>query len=408
MDLISIVVPIYKVEKYLEDCICSLVHQTYENLEIILVDDGSPDDCGHICDQWAKKDKRIRVLHKENGGLSDARNAGAEIARGDFIGFVDSDDVVHPKMYEFLYRMMKETNSDIGCCDITKVIEQEAATKTIIPGSIVTKEQMDEVQMAGVQIVEGQDCPKIQKNQKTQGNQEAQKNQESYVSYNQNEHDKGKNEDSSDEKYDMSHIESILLKTCLQTKESRTTFSATEAIASLLKLETITVTVWNKLYKKELLDSLKFPKGKYHEDEFWTYRVLDRANRVAHTNMPYYGYRLRSESITTQKYTSRHLDFLDGRGERLEYMEEKYPQFQSLERTNMRFECIRSMQLCYLHMEGEELKTCKERIYRLVKKYPVRRKDYKMLPIGRQVWCLLSNVTFDGTCKLRNALHYGP
>ena len=85
--LISIIIPVYKVEKYLEKCIQSVINQTYENLQIILVDDGSPDNCGKICDEYAKKDHRIEVIHKSNGGLSDARNKGLEIAKGEYIGY---------------------------------------------------------------------------------------------------------------------------------------------------------------------------------------------------------------------------------------------------------------------------------------------------------------------------------
>ena len=98
--LISVIVPIYKVEKYLDECIESIVNKTYRNLEIILVDDGSPDKCPEMCDQWAKKDERIRVIHKENGGLSSARNAGLDVATGDYVGFVDSDDFIERDMYE--------------------------------------------------------------------------------------------------------------------------------------------------------------------------------------------------------------------------------------------------------------------------------------------------------------------
>ncbi|MFQ7000891.1 MAG: glycosyltransferase family 2 protein [Clostridium sp.] len=88
-------VPIYNVEKYLDRCIKSIINQSYTNLEIILVNDGSTDKCGQICDKWKEKDERIKVIHKENGGLSDARNAGIEIAKGEYLSFIDSDDYVH-------------------------------------------------------------------------------------------------------------------------------------------------------------------------------------------------------------------------------------------------------------------------------------------------------------------------
>ena len=121
MELISIVVPVYKVEPYLDKCISSIVNQTYKNLEIILVDDGSPDNCPAMCDAWAEKDNRIRVIHKPNGGLSDARNAGMYVATGELMAFVDSDDWIAPDMYEQLYRRLTEDGSDIAACGVQMV-----------------------------------------------------------------------------------------------------------------------------------------------------------------------------------------------------------------------------------------------------------------------------------------------
>lgn len=118
MPLISVIVPVYKVEAYLDKCINSIVNQTYTNLEIILVDDGSPDNCPAMCDAWAQKDHRIQVLHKENGGLSDVRNCGMEIASGELMAFVDSDDYISPDMMESLYERMREDNSDIAACGV--------------------------------------------------------------------------------------------------------------------------------------------------------------------------------------------------------------------------------------------------------------------------------------------------
>lgn len=115
--LISVIVPVYNVENYLDRCVDSIVNQTYKNLEIILVDDGSTDSSGRKCDEWKKKDNRILVVHKKNGGLSDARNAGLEVANGTYIGFVDSDDFISLDMYMILLRTMIETNSDIVECN---------------------------------------------------------------------------------------------------------------------------------------------------------------------------------------------------------------------------------------------------------------------------------------------------
>lgn len=114
--LISIIVPIYNVEKYIKKCINSIINQTYSNLEIILVDDGSLDACPQICDEYSKRDKRIRVLHKKNGGLSDARNAGLEIASGQYVGFVDSDDYIEIDMYELLLKSCIQHDVQIAIC----------------------------------------------------------------------------------------------------------------------------------------------------------------------------------------------------------------------------------------------------------------------------------------------------
>ncbi len=115
MEAISVIVPVYKVETYLPKCVDSLLAQTYEDLEIILVDDGSPDGCGAICDEYAAKDPRVKVIHKENGGLSSARNAGMDIARGEYIAFVDSDDWIEPDTYAYLLDLAKKYNVRLAC-----------------------------------------------------------------------------------------------------------------------------------------------------------------------------------------------------------------------------------------------------------------------------------------------------
>ncbi|HHW37926.1 MAG TPA: glycosyltransferase [Bacillales bacterium] len=128
---ISIIVPVYKVEPYIHKCVDSILGQTFTDFEVILVDDGSPDNCGEICDEYAQKDSRVKVIHKENGGLSDARNAGIDRARGDYIGFVDSDDWIEPDMYELLYGMCIENNCEIACC--TSIIHFK--NKTVVNGT---------------------------------------------------------------------------------------------------------------------------------------------------------------------------------------------------------------------------------------------------------------------------------
>ena len=120
--VVSVVLPIYNVEKYLNRCIKSVINQSYKNLEIILVDDGSPDKCGKICDEYATKDSRIVVIHKKNGGLSDARNAGLDIMHGTYVAFVDSDDWIEPDMYQKLYENIRHFNADMAFGGVEEVI----------------------------------------------------------------------------------------------------------------------------------------------------------------------------------------------------------------------------------------------------------------------------------------------
>lgn len=121
--IVSIIVPIYNVERYLQQCIDSICAQTYRQLEIILVDDGSPDQCGKICDNNAEADSRIVVIHKENSGLSSARNAGLDIAKGEYVSFVDADDTIHPEFIETLLGLCRQYRCDIAQCDYLTVTE---------------------------------------------------------------------------------------------------------------------------------------------------------------------------------------------------------------------------------------------------------------------------------------------
>ena len=123
MDLITVIIPVYKVEPYLDRCVQSVIDQTYGNIEIILVDDGSPDGCPAICDAWAKKDDRVRVIHQKNGGLSAARNAGLDCMRGEYVSFVDSDDAVEREHIARLYDAIVRANADIAVCNFEKVTD---------------------------------------------------------------------------------------------------------------------------------------------------------------------------------------------------------------------------------------------------------------------------------------------
>ena len=216
--LISIVVPVYGVENYLTDCIDSIISQSYKNIEIILVDDGSKDSCPKICDEYAKKDKRIKVIHKKNGGLSDARNAGIEAATGKLITFIDSDDNVDADYIKQLYETMREYGADISVCGRTAFYGDKQ------------------------------------------------------VSY------------SSDKKMNLNQK---------------------EALTKILYHEDIDSTSWAKLYKKELFDNIKFPKGENYEDTSTTYKLFLQSKNIACNLKSQYNYMIRSNSIMTHSFSEK-------------------------------------------------------------------------------------------------------
>ena len=155
---VSIIVPVYNVEDYLERCVKSIINQTYRNIEIILVDDGSTDKSGILCDELAKCDGRIQVFHKENGGLSDARNYGIDRAIGEYLLFVDSDDYIHPQMVEALYRAQSQTGADLVTCDYTRELDDISKIHIEDYSSLDVKsfgrdEAMNNVSLNGIHVM---------------------------------------------------------------------------------------------------------------------------------------------------------------------------------------------------------------------------------------------------------------
>lgn len=234
--IISIIVPIYKVEKYLDRCINSILNQTFKDFELILVDDGSPDRCGDICEKYAKKDKRIKVIHKENGGLSDARNAGLDIATGKFIGFIDSDDFIHKDMYMVLYDAIIKSKSDISQCKFKYFSKEDELNKNII----------------------------------------------------------------NDRKYEI--------------------YNNINAIEEIIDNKNLNTNVWNKLYKRELFNDIRFPKGKIHEDEFVTYKVFYRAKTVSYVNKELYYYFSNDTGIMKNLNINSKFDWIEAIEERNEFL----------------------------------------------------------------------------------------
>ncbi len=258
--MVSVIVPIYKVEAYLKKCIESIQNQSYEDLEIILVDDGSPDLCGKICDDYATRDARIRVIHKENGGLSDARNAGIAVARGAYLQFVDSDDYIHPKMTEILLKNLQQADADISFCAYENVNEDDAAKVPWEPG----------------------DNPIC--NSTSNGKQ-------------------GIEED-------------------IVPFQKLECFEGEEVMNRLQRDNDRTVVAWNKLYKAELFESLRYEKGRLHEDEYLIHHLLHLAKRSVYTDLKLYYYVQHIGSITEKMNPKRILDIYDAYKGRLEFLQE--------------------------------------------------------------------------------------
>lgn len=222
-DLISIIVPVYNVEDYLDRCMCSILNQTYQKLEIILVDDGSTDASPVKCDEYARKDSRVKVIHKTNGGLSDARNAGLALASGAYIGYVDSDDWIEPDMYARMYQACMECNAQLAVCRYFS--EYRDRTESGGDGSVVplSRDELLKIYISG---------------------------HDQYIIYN---------------------------------------------------------SVWSKLFKRELVEGMLFPKGRNSEDIMYTTRAFCKVQQAVYLDRCLYHYVLDREGSIMNA----------GRGERM-------------------------------------------------------------------------------------------
>ncbi len=277
MPKISVIVPVYKVEPYLERCINSILIQTLSDFELILIDDGSPDNCGEICDKYANSDNRIKVIHKANGGLSSARNAGLKIASGEWLTFIDSDDWVHKEYLERLYYACIDNGVDISVCSYFQ----------------------------------------------TEGNELEIKNEKFGI--------------------ELYSPESLWVKNQV---------NATIACA--------------KLYKKDLWSGIKFPVGKLHEDEYTTYKLLFKCEKIAYTEAEMYNYYINSNGITKSEWSPKRLDAVEAFNRQLKYF--KKHKFERAEKFTLRvYEHLidkncRQTENKYIK-EYKRLKKAKRRLY---------------------------------------------
>lgn len=240
---LSVIVPIYNVERYLPACIDSILAQTHKELEIILVDDGSTDACPTICDRYATMDPRIIVIHKKNVGLSDARNAGLDIASGEWISFIDSDDWIEPDMYEKLLKNahIYDSQISVGAVSVDKQTDQGVIRLNPSDTSVIS-------------------CKKI------------------------------------------SSIEAM-------RKHLADAWSA-----------------WDKIYRKEIFETIRYPLGELNEDEAIMLQVLERARSIVYTNEVFYHYIQRSTSITGSPFSAKKLAWMKHCADNFQFIRSNYPE----------------------------------------------------------------------------------
>lgn len=239
--LISVIIPVYNVERYIKKCVISVLNQDCKQLEILLIDDGSTDASGKICDELAGTDTRIRVFHQKNQGLSAARNRGIDAAKGDYLGFVDADDYIEPDMYSMLLHNLEEEQADMSFCAYKKEFEGD--------GSVVSPTLVNE-------------------------------------------------------------------KQCMERAQ----------LLELLYKPELTVympVAWNKLYRRELFEGLRYPEGKYHEDEYLIHRLLGRVQRAVLLPDVKYTYVIHDDSIMGRRSTARSRDWIGALVERCEYYKDR-------------------------------------------------------------------------------------
>ena len=289
MDLVSVIVPVYNVEKYLNRCVDSILEQTYENLEIILVDDGSTDNSGKICDYYRKKDTRVVVIHKTNGGLSDARNSGIDIAKGDYLCFVDSDDYVDKIFIQTLYCNLHQYETSISAVNLSYFDDNNS--------------------YRNLNNVNGE--PEI-----------------------------------------LSESDSIRV---LFTNDKYCNYA------------------WNKLYKSELFEGIRYPVGKKMEDLGTTYLLIEKARKIVYNPKPLYYYYQRSDSILHKPDSFFFKDKYDLTYQRYLNIKKIYPML----RENYDF-YVNSVFECYRYLDDQiqyEARNEMKKIWKKVKKeYKVKKR----------------------------------
>lgn len=319
--LISVIIPIYRIPELIDRCVSSVLGQTYRDLEVILVDDGSPDECPAICDAWKEKDSRIVVLHKENGGLSDARNAGMGAAHGEFISFIDGDDWIEPRFFEVLQHELEAQNADVAAVQYRLFWEGDACER-----------------------------------------------QNAY--------------------------------------EHVTVYDRQTAMRLLIQNQ-IKQVVWNKLYRSAQIRDIPFEKGKFHEDEFWTYQVIGRIERFAAIDYIGYDYFQRAGSIMGAGYSTKRLDAVEAKTRRQAYLTEHMPELAPEGARDLLFTCLYHGQQVCKALRGAEKKQAMRFLKTTSKGCTLLNRTVKTESKSHKLWLFGARHCFAMTCRIRNAFGVG-
>lgn len=299
---LDVIVPVYNVEDYLTKCVESILAQSFQNFRLILVDDGSTDNSGAICDGFAERDDRIVVLHKKNGGLSSARNAGLDISDAPYICVIDSDDYIDERMFEELYRAIDENQADISLCNFRYVYSDGDRPDN------VGEEQLP--------------------------------------------------------------IENELISGLDALKKLYTPYGYYYVVA------------WNKMYSKRLFEKIRYPEGRYHEDEFVVHEIFYMCKKIACVKKPMYYYVQRSGSIMAQKKEKLSYDAVDAFHARRRFFHDKHLRYREMEAETLIW--VNTLKIAEQKFAYQDTKTISHMI--------------------RQLWGLLYHLPWNNTLNYKEKL----
>lgn len=325
--MISVIIPVYNVCNYLSQCVesvlaaCSRFCSVYDTgYEILLIDDGSTDYCSELCDAFAFEHSEVVAIHKQNSGQGPARNIGLNISTGEYISFVDSDDMISDSMYCSLMAAMRETESDVAVCDSTKDVAQL---------------------------------------------------------YSSND------------------------------KKEMLTFFADEAVLSCIYDGEIRDVVWDKLYKRNVVNDLLFSSFEIGEDVYFLFQALGNAHKIVKIKKKLYFYRQHDESIMNASFSPKWLGALDAKEARHGYIVENMPVIADDSAMVIINTCIYDGQCAYKYLKGKQLYSVIHRLSKTIKKYRLPKRIISGYGIKRKIWLRMARISLPVTCWLRYKLNVG-